>query len=453
MMFIYRMFRIRTAIGWRQLEFYQNHLGRRTGNGIKNSYEEAPIKHYADATCVKGQPKQPTYKKNTKLDKNREHNNSGISQGGEVEFCRVQAGLGDLYVMNSKTNIGKIVKFILDQNIEVSKNNILLSHITPYNLAGRNDHKTLKEEYGFRVGRFTKAEDQIIQQNWTTLTAACGIEQPKLLKKLADKENPARNMISQIKRKNLIGMYLSNGLDRKRHCANVFAHAMKLLCTEKTGAFTPDEDKIIIEAVEKDGNCPTTWKDLCLKLLRNVDTWAVVRTRYTFLLAMPATLHKSWELEEDKTLTEQLFKNFKTCSIETVRSIDVDNLKNIKYINRGQSAIYYHWKRTLQPILLSYHLGTLHSYWRPAFLKYVMEADIEYIKEINWDEALRKFPSETRASLESALTSRAFKQKMLNIALKEYFEGGAKVKHEYTEKQKEYRGKIVSFYLDIFRNN
>merc|ERR1711997_1204402 len=97
-----------------------------------------------------------------------------------------------------------------------------------------------------------------------------GVDEPNvLLEQLNNKE--LSNDPSEIQLRNVIGMYLGQGLDQKRHCANVFGYAIRILRCPKYRKFTPEEDRIILDAVAKNGDCDSTWKDLCSKLGRGAN--------------------------------------------------------------------------------------------------------------------------------------------------------------------------------------
>ena len=362
-------------------------------------------------------------------------------------------GFQDLYeeldLANAKTDIAKIVKFVLEQNIEVSKNNIDHSNVRYYpgeRPVGGSEYKRYKERYGFKVGRFTEGENKIIQNNWASLMMLNSVEEPKVLLQQLKTKNQ-RNVLSQKRMRNIIGMYLGQGLDTKRHCANILSHTLLTLTCEKDGKYTPEDDKIILEEVEKNGDCVSTWKYLCSKLYRNADKYTSIRQRYRDVLLEKSKKSGKWSFEEDKTLLEHLFRDHKMCSIDAVKSIEYKDFKNVEAVGRVQRYMYGHWECRLKPILLSYHLNTLHCYDRLSFLRYILETGVEYEKEINWNEAVKKFPSQTHQSLAKMLVNFRPKDDTLNATIKKYQTLQTK-KVDYTAKEKEFQEKIVLCYLD-----
>ena len=81
-------------------------------------------------------------------------------------------GFQELYekldLANAQTDFAKIAKFVLEQNIGVSKDNVEHSDIKHYigGTVGGPLYKKYKNEYGFKVGKFTKGDDEIIKENW-----------------------------------------------------------------------------------------------------------------------------------------------------------------------------------------------------------------------------------------------------------------------------------------------
>ena len=96
----------------------------------------------------------------------------------------------ELHLASASTDITKAVKFVLDQKIEVSKNNIKHSDIKPYvSISNSTVRVKCREQYGFKQAHFTKGDDKIIQDNWAQLVMLSGVKDPKaLLEQLKDKK-------------------------------------------------------------------------------------------------------------------------------------------------------------------------------------------------------------------------------------------------------------------------
>ena len=365
--------------------------------------------------------------------------------------CGFQHLHKELHLASAKTDITKIVKFVLEQKIKVSKKNVDHSDIKPY-IHG-NGQRKYRNKYGFKVGYFTSGDDKIIHDNWVQLLMLSGVKEPKALLE-QPKDKKLSNDLTEIKLRNVVGMYLGQGLHPNRHCANVFGYASQILRCEKYRKFTPEEDKMILEAVKKNGDFPDTWKDLCSKLNRNVVGYTALRARYKNVLLSRSKKLGSWSFEEDKSLLEDLFRDCKICSVDAVKSVGSKDIKKVESIDRVQLHIFLHWDRVLKPILLSHHHNMLHSFDRPRILNYISETGVKYCQDINWDKLLKKFPSQTGGSLHFIVLNtyrnhRISKEDTLSDVLKKYIQNVPNQKAEYTLKEQEYREQIVSCYRNI----
>ena len=258
----------------------------------------------------------------------------------------------------------------------------------------------------------------------------------------------------------VIGIYLAQGLKGKIHHGHVFRQSMLLLSSHVRGAFSPEEDRVIIEEVEKNGECLSTWKEICAKLDRNLSggyNFSTIRTRYKEVLKIPRK-SGAWTFEEDQCILQHLFKDSQICSIDKVKSIRFNDFKNLKEINRPPSNINTHWEHAIKPALLLYHLGPSHSSSKERFLKYILDVGVEQIGHIDWKEVLEKFPSETHKSLVTILSNINRKKKnsksgerTLKTAINEYIQNENSRKSDDTQKKQKYYENIVSCYTNIFK--
>merc|ERR1719510_2818669 len=90
-----------------------------------------------------------------------------------------------------------------------------------------------------------------------------------------------------------------------------------------------------------------------------------------------------FSLQEDQMIIEKLF-NGKESSLETVRTSKLVKTEEISDMKRSCVSTYDRWEKSLKPILMSYHLGTLHSNWKGKFLNYIVDKRVNSVKEIDW---------------------------------------------------------------------
>ena len=73
-----------------------------------------------------------------------------------------------------------------------------------------------------------------------------------------------------------------------------------------TGAFTEEEDRIILKDVEKYGNTLETFKELCTKLKRHHNQ--NIRRRFDWLQGKPSEPAGAWDFCQDQMLIEHIFQ-------------------------------------------------------------------------------------------------------------------------------------------------
>ena len=73
-----------------------------------------------------------------------------------------------------------------------------------------------------------------------------------------------------------------------------------------TGAFTEEEDRIILKDVEKYGNTLETFKELCTKLKRQHNH--NIRRRFDWLQNKPSEPAGAWNFCQDQMLIEHIFQ-------------------------------------------------------------------------------------------------------------------------------------------------
>ena len=89
---------------------------------------------------------------------------------------------------------------------------------------------------------------------------------------LWDRETSETIALFQVKpaiaKRDLLGCFLAQDLPHVRTGSSVFEHLKKLVPDFETGRFTKEEDALIIQEVEKNGDNLQTWKNLAKVLKR-----------------------------------------------------------------------------------------------------------------------------------------------------------------------------------------
>ena len=349
--------------------------------------------------------------------------------------------LTELHLADTESRLGNAVKYILNKDIWINGWNMMHPDIT--SLISIIKKKSKKIQFG----RFTPQEDELIKRKWNDLCSHCGIEKPEdLLRELEIKVSSKDRL--ERKQLNVMGCYLDPDLKKARHATEVVHRAIYILNSFVTGKYTPEEDKIILDEVERNGDDIAVFKDLCLKLNRNPIWWKSVRTRYKYLLQRKDLKFGKWTIDEDKFVIEQLFMN-KELGIDTINSIVHSDHKSFQEIKRNANQVQTHYEAYIKPILLSYYYGKMDYNWKYDFLCYVVENKITSVKEIQWNEVVKLFPYQTRQSMHIAQMHIFQQHSPLDDLYLVVQEKLSNYKEKYpTEEEIEYRSQIVEIYLN-----
>ena len=305
------------------------------------------------------------------------------------------------------SEVDKVVKYILDKNIMVRHISILLSHF--YCSRGPLFYKCTKDLANLKLGRYSPGkfgEDASLLNQWKELVCSVPIYDPKkFLLEVSNVPFKCKLVLKQLKgaKRNVVGCFLGQNLSAVRHAADIFFHAEKLLKPPLvSGKFSKEEDATILQGVEKNGACTETWKHLA-NLLNRAVVSSIAR-RYNRLTEEKNLYLGKWSLTEDAILLECLFGGKRNANLIDIKSFQYMDVKPfVAILNRSQSNIWERWITIIQPILLSYHFGTLHKLWRLDFYKYIIKNKITCSQDINYAEAIEVFPEQTADSLHASL--------------------------------------------------
>ena len=178
------------------------------------------------------------------------------------------------------------------------------------------------------------------------------------------------------------------------------------------GAFSSEEDEIILRHVEANGKNNESFKDLAKDLCRCSP--GSIRIRHTRLTS---TNHfeinakrKLWELDEDKSLINHIF------NIKGINANDISCLETVKLnefdavseeLKRSSACCYNRWTRQIAPTLKT-HLKSLPltSDWKDDILSHIVTNKIKRKKEIDFKKLLKEnAPGQTTTSITSFLNS------------------------------------------------
>jgi len=361
------------------------------------------------------------------------------------EHKAIQQELGDIEPLDI------FVSHILAMNIMVPKIaletnvSVVRGAVVP---VGRGDlPKDLDPE--FKVGRFSVRDDKIILENWDQL-------KNKTRKQLQLDENDAIKEIFEDSNKdqgikqNIIGYFLAQGLPDTRLATEVFHRARKLLSTRKR-SFSPEEDKIILDFVEKEGK---KWAALT-KLLK-ISGKNSAKYRYDVL----TNNYKKgpYTFEEHKILLSEVFAVNKSVLTDG-NNLTMEDWKRIgDKLGRNPLYVHGHWCHYLEPMLTRYEAGTLHVDVRKKLLDHLVENNMKYTHEVDWKELakLPKFAGTTPAYLSARLQNMktATHEKSPELSPTELTVEAIQKWYDNSErkantKKEEYQAELIAFYRNI----
>merc|ERR1712150_269629 len=154
--------------------------------------------------------------------------------------------------------------------------------------------------------------------------------------------------------------------------------------------------------VQRCGDNAETWKSLLEQLNRNPRFPQSIRHAYIMTLAPTHQKIGRWNIKEDEILLAYLFK-IKHVGRDVINSVVLNDFKNLTELKRNYRHIASHYEGLIKPILLGYTQGRLYTSYKYEFLSYVVENGIISEKEVQWNQVLRDFPSQTRISLKNLL--------------------------------------------------
>eukprot|EP00092_Neocalanus_flemingeri_P050364 GFUD01058186.1.p1 GENE.GFUD01058186.1~~GFUD01058186.1.p1 ORF type:complete len:356 (+),score=84.48 GFUD01058186.1:48-1115(+) len=254
-------------------------------------------------------------------------------------------------VLDKDFLIDIVVGHILERDIQVHKV-ALESNITVFReklqvIRRKELPGNLSPE--LKVGRFTIENDEIIKHNWNALITELNLKQQEVIKEIFEKTD--KNKDFGLK-KNIIGYFLSQGFSEVRLATEVFQRARILLCA-KRGYFSPEEDKTILDFVDKEGK---KWTKLSILLGRT--SGGVLYNRYNLLTASKDNKCGPFTVDEDKLIIREVFAiNQNILEEGNVVKEDWETIG--KKLQRNSLAVHSHWKYVLEPMFKRYEAGTL----------------------------------------------------------------------------------------------
>ena len=296
-------------------------------------------------------------------------------------------------------NLDTIVSAVLNKNIQVERvaleNNVVVYKVPGSMTSTRRKDLPKNLDKRIMVGRFTAAENELIQFNWAKLKEEMNMPEKETVNSLFRNDKLKKTGLKL----NIVGYYLSQGLPRPRLATEVIQRVRVLRCST-VGKFSTEEDDKILAFVETEGK---KWAELARLLART--TYSTVQRRYEVLTG-GRDVSGPFTVEEDKLILTEIFSA--NPDILRNRIITRETCDRIgQSLGRKTDQVYKHCQQTLLPVLLRHQAGILGTNIREVLLMHLVEQGVMYSQEVDWEEltTLPKFAGTTTAYLWSTYSS------------------------------------------------
>ena len=350
--------------------------------------------------------------------------------------------------MNSLTDM--IVALILSKNIMVNKIALDRNHaIVSTNNSRKIEGNELKRFFDptIKILKFSPSDDAIIVQNWNNLIN----RELNLVEDIAVKEifeTVYEEEDIGLKR-NVIGYYLSQGLQDIRLATDVFHRARIIKCIRRQ-EYTPDEDDIILEFVKQEGRKFARLGNLLKR------TRGSVRNRYDMLVQTGNSKDGvPYTVDDAAIIMTEVFANNK--NVLSDRKVKKEVWVKIgKKIQRSPRKIRQQWRVRLEPILRRYFADNLNTDMKEILINHMVEHNMMHAQDVEWKKLaqLPKFSGCTESFLQSLhgnLKSRTNKmtgsKDATSIEIQKYLQSSSRVSP--SKKREAYSKSIIEIYHSV----
>ena len=184
----------------------------------------------------------------------------------------------------------------------------------------------------------------------------------------------------------------------------------------KLGRFSPEEDQIILDNVERHGLNLDTFKKVAVLLGRNLPD--SIKTRHEFLTSNKEKNRKRWTSSDDKKLLEAILKldRINPRDISGLCSVNISDFTSVaKELQRSKKSCWFHYYQALLPILKTHILGLPQGTdWMRELLRYIVDNQIKSVADIDYFVLCNEqLPGQTRYSMANYISNLTNPEKML----------------------------------------
>ena len=308
-----------------------------------------------------------------------------------VKRCSIRKLEANQKLLKTKTTpqtaaMDKCVKFILNRDIQVSEVSLMLDkRIRVKTLRNsiltnsKSDRNNIPTE--MKIGKFNPKDDETIKINMESLLKGV---------KLSKHEDEVLNQIlslsvedDHLKKLNVIGLWLSQGLEDIRLPCDVAHRARRLYTSSRNKEFTEEEDEMIMTFMETEGaDTRQPWAHLSAKLRRSAQT---IESHFRNALQHENKRKVGkFSAAEDELIMKAVFKLDEN-ALDNVLGVS-QNVWNVlgEKLNRRPKNIYSHWGTFIQPHLVRYNAGVHEDDIMDKLVDYCVNNGIKFRQDADW---------------------------------------------------------------------
>ena len=217
-----------------------------------------------------------------------------------------------------------------------------------------------------KIGKFNPKDDECIKENMELLLESVN---------LSKDENKAKKEIfflsvedGHLQKINVIGLWLSQGLEVVRLPCDVAHRARLLYLFTRNEEFTEEEDKIILTFMETEGaDTRHPWAALSTQLGRTRDS---IRVYYKSILKHKNKKSGKFTAVEDKMVMKSVFEADDNALENVVGTSHEVWVKLGEHLDRRPESVYNHWRLYIQLHLTRYSAGVYEDDIRDKLVDY-----------------------------------------------------------------------------------
>ena len=304
---------------------------------------------------------------------------------------------------------------LLEDKLKVSQTVLDLNAVSLYSIMIRSKIRTSKlkelEQKGLLIfGKYNMQEEKVLLANFTSLVVSSGVEMKALEEDLfaPTSQGPGKTPDREFRlKRNLIGFFLLSGL-KDSHMRLPVDALNRLSSILFGGKFTKNEDKIILDWVDRHG--PNKWTGLAEKVDRyHISGPSTVMARYRVLTEKRQHIHRA-DVDEDIVLLAEVLKQDKHALSKMVPT-GITWEEIAEKLNRPSRELYRAWVQRILPTLRRHLAGTLQHDVREELIKEVARRGWQFSTDI-------KFPILASMTVFKGHTPNSLSQLYLGMVLK-----------------------------------